>query len=304
MKNLKKFGQFGSDSKVVFEKISNSFLNESVISDFFNLVKRAFGDQKSKLDSLASSYEDEEMEYASEWNKIVSDIDELQLKESEPDLSQGEKRAYARQISNKEKLLKALENKREKEIIFLDKKAKNIVDSDPKIASYWDVKKANIEAKIARRLLDYGKKISSKTYTQGLKARYENAAREAKNAERTFKNYFSGDADKGKKEEKVKEEMVKIQELIDMRLTDFPDAIRKMSRESVRETVRELKKARNEALASSDTERDVVYQKSQKIADTTKRKEYQDKEYREITQKYRDHISDLRSKITLAQRYD
>jgi hypothetical protein len=290
MKNMKTFSEFG--------------LNESVISDLFNAVRRAFGDQKSKLDSLASSYEEEEVEYATEWNKIVSDIDELQLKETEAGLSQGEKRAYARQISNKEKLLKALENKRDKEISYLDKKANSIVEGDPKIASYWEVKKAKIEAKIAKKLLDYGKKITSKSYTQGLKSRYENAARDAKSAERSFKNYFDADSAPVKGEEKVKEENVKIQELIDMRLTDFPEAMRKMSKGSIREIVRELKKTRNETLAASDTERDKIYQKAQKLSDAAKRKEFQDSEYRKITQNYRDVISDLRSKITIAQRYD
>jgi hypothetical protein len=294
MKNLESFFQWGQKSN----------LNESVISDLFNLVRRAFGDQKSKLDSLASSYNEEEMEYATEWNKIVSDIDELQLKEAEPDLTQGEKRAYSRQISNKEKLLKTLENKRDKEITFLNKKADSIIGGDSKIASYWDVKKANIESKIAKKLLEYGKKITSKSYTQGLKVRYENAAREAKNAERTFKNYFDVDTQSGKKEEKVKEENVKIQELVDMRLSDFPDSIRKMSKESIREIIRGLKKIRNETLVASDTERDKVFQQSQKISDSEKRKESQEKGYREITQKYRDRISDLRSKITIAQRYD
>ena len=290
MKNMKSFSEFA--------------LNESVISDLFNVVRRTFGDQKSKLDSLASSYEEEEMDYATEWNKIVSDIDELQLKETEAGLSQGEKRAYARQISNKEKLLKALENKRDKEISYLDKKANSVVEGDPKIASYWDVKKAKIEAKIAKKLLDYGKKITSKSYTQGLKSRYENAARDAKSAERSFKNYFDADSAPVKGEEKVKEENVKIQEIIDMRLTDFPEAMRKMSKEKIRGIVRELKNTRNETLAASDTERDKIYQKAQKISDADKRKEFLDSEYRKITQKYRDVISDLRSKITIAQRYD
>jgi len=290
MKNMKSFSEFA--------------LNESVISDLFNAVRRTFGDQKSKLDSLASSYEEEEMDYATEWNKIVSDIDELQLKETEAGLSQGEKRAYARQISNKEKLLKALENKRDKEISYLDKKANSVVEGDPKIASYWDVKKAKIEAKIAKKLLDYGKKITSKSYTQGLKSRYENAARDAKSAERSFKNYFDADSAPVKGEEKVKEENVKIQEIIDMRLTDFPEAMRKMSKEKIRGIVRELKNTRNETLAASDTERDKIYQKAQKISDADKRKEFLDSEYRKITQKYRDVISDLRSKITIAQRYD
>jgi hypothetical protein len=290
MKNMKSFHEFA--------------LNESVISDLFNAVRRTFGDQKSKLDSLASSYEEEEMDYATEWNKIVSDIDELQLKETEAGLSQGEKRAYARQISNKEKLLKALENKRDKEISYLDKKANSVVEGDPKIASYWDVKKAKIEAKIAKKLLDYGKKITSKSYTQGLKSRYENAARDAKSAERSFKNYFDADSAPVKGEEKVKEENVKIQEIIDMRLTDFPEAMRKMSKEKIRGIVRELKNTRNETLAASDTERDKIYQKAQKISDADKRKEFLDSEYRKITQKYRDVISDLRSKITIAQRYD
>jgi hypothetical protein len=290
MKNMKSFSEFA--------------LNESVISDLFNAVRRTFGDQKSKLDSLASSYEEEEMDYATEWNKIVSDIDELQLKETEAGLSQGEKRAYARQISNKEKLLKALENKRDKEISYLDKKANSVVEGDPKIASYWDVKKAKIEAKIAKKLLDYGKKITSKSYTQGLKSRYENAARDAKSAERSFKNYFDADSATVKGEEKVKEENVKIQEIIDMRLTDFPEAMRKMSKEKIRGIVRELKNTRNETLAASDTERDKIYQKAQKISDADKRKEFLDSEYRKITQKYRDVISDLRSKITIAQRYD
>jgi hypothetical protein len=290
MKNMKSFSEFA--------------LNESVISDLFNAVRRTFGDQKSKLDSLASSYEEEEMDYATEWNKIVSDIDELQLKETEAGLSQGEKRAYARQISNKEKLLKALENKRDKEISYLDKKANSVVEGDPKIASYWDVKKAKIEAKIAKKLLDYGKKITSKSYTQGLKSRYENAARDAKSAERSFKNYFDADSAPVKGEEKVKEENVKIQEIIDMRLTDFPEAMRKMSKEKIRAIVRELRNTRNETLAASDTERDKIYQKAQKISDADKRKEFLDSEYRKITQKYRDVISDLRSKITIAQRYD
>jgi hypothetical protein len=289
MKNVKTFSEFS--------------LNESVISDLFNLVRRAFGDQKSVLDSLASSYEEEEMEYASEWNKIVSDIDELQLKDSEPDLTPGQKRAYARQISNKEKLLKALDNKKDKEIDFLNKKAEKAIGGDPKIASYWNVKKAKIEAKIAKKLLDLSRRLASNTYAQTLKSRYENAAREAINSERTFKNYFAGDS-ADKKEKTVKEEEVKIKELLDMKLSDFPEAVRKMSKTYLREVIRELKRARNEALASSDLEREKMSQKAQKMTDSEKRKEFQEKETKEINRKYRDQISDLRSKITIAQRYD
>jgi|688.fasta_scaffold363518_2 hypothetical protein len=281
-------------------------LNESVLSDLYNSVKRLFGGQKSKLDSLASEYEEEEMSYAKEWNDIVTDIDELQLKETEPDLTPGEKRAYTRQISNKEKLLKTLEVKRDREINFINKKAQEIAGSDPKISAYWEVKKAGIESKIAKKLFDYGKKVSSKTYTQGLKSRYENAARNARSAERTFKNYFSQIDTDGKKssEKTVKEEDIKTRELIDMRLSDFPDAIKKFPQSKIREILRDLKKERNETLLASDLERDEIYKKSQKISDNKKAKEFTEEEFRKITKKYRDKISDLRSKITIAQRYD
>ena len=292
MKNLINFQEFN--------------LNESVLSDLYNSVRRLFGGQKSKLDSIASEYEEEELSYAKEWNQIVTEIDELQLKETEPDLTQGEKRAYARQISNKERLLKTLDLKREKELNYLDKKAESIFSGDSKLSSYWGLKKAMIEAKIAKKLLDYGKKISSKTFTQMLKSKYENAARDARNAERTFKNYFSQESvsAKDKKETKIKEEDVKIQELVDMSLNDFPNAIRKMPQPQVRKIISDLKKMRNETLLASDLERDEVFQKSQKIADKQKSKEYRESEFKEITKKYRDKISDLRSKITIAQRYD
>jgi hypothetical protein len=261
-------------------------LNESVLSDLYNSVKRLFGGQKSKLDSLASEYEEEEMSYAKEWNDIVTDIDELQLKETEPDLTPGEKR--------------------DREINFINKKAQEIAGSDPKISAYWEVKKAGIESKIAKKLFDYGKKVSSKTYTQGLKSRYENAARNARSAERTFKNYFSQIDTDGKKssEKTVKEEDIKTRELIDMRLSDFPDAIKKFPQSKIREILRDLKKERNETLLASDLERDEIYKKSQKISDNKKAKEFTEEEFRKITKKYRDKISDLRSKITIAQRYD
>ncbi len=174
------------------------------------------------------------------------------------------------------------------------------------ISAYWEVKKAGIESKIAKKLFDYGKKVSSKTYTQGLKSRYENAARNARSAERTFKNYFSQIDTDGKKssEKTVKEEDIKTRELIDMRLSDFPDAIKKFPQSKIREILRDLKKERNETLLASDLERDEIYKKSQKISDNKKAKEFTEEEFRKITKKYRDKISDLRSKITIAQRYD
>jgi CII-binding regulator of phage lambda lysogenization HflD len=89
-----------------------------------------------------------------------------------------------------------------------------------------------------------------------------------------------------------------------MRLTDFPDAVKKMDKKQIRELIRLLKKERNETLAASDTERDKIFAKSEAMKDKSKAKDYKDEEFKKITAKYRDKISDLRSKITIAQRYD
>jgi hypothetical protein len=89
-----------------------------------------------------------------------------------------------------------------------------------------------------------------------------------------------------------------------MRLSDFPEAIKKFPQSKIREILRDLKKERNETLLASDLERDEIYKKSQKISDNKKAKEFTEEEFRKITKKYRDKISDLRSKITIAQRYD
>ena len=299
MKNILNFTDFNINE--------SESVNENAISNLFNVVKRIFGDQKSKLDSILSEYENEEIEYANDWNKIVTDIDELQLKETEKDITPGTQRAYSRQISNKENLLKTLDNKRVKTLNYLEKKAEKIIGNDDKLGGYWGLKKSQLDAKIAKKLLDFGKRISGETYTAILKSKYEAAAKAERSAQSTFKNYFKAEdykPEKGKSATEMTSEEIKYSDLIGMRLTDFPDAVKKMDKKQIRELIRLLKKERNETLAASDTERDKIFAKSEAMKDKSKAKDYKDEEFKKITAKYRDKISDLRSKITIAQRYD
>lgn len=292
----------------------NSLNEAKSMKDILNWFGSFFGGSLSKIDSYLEDIVQIEEDYIKEWDKVVTEIDSLEVQKAQISNDPAESRKLDRMIERNERLLNSMLSKKNSSVMELEEKVKKIVDKDSKLVSYWNLKKTEAEKEIAERLYDVAKKLTNPDLGEELYDKYKQAALIAKQKDEDFRKKY-GDmklassplvsSSTTKKSPKYygpsKLSKDYLNKIMSYSGSEFEKYAEELSKEDARDLIRELTRIKNEMCALRDLD-------LEKFEDEAKRKGMSEaqmkKEIRDLRNYHTNKIGDLRTKITLARRYD
>ena len=292
----------------------NSLNEGKSMKDILNWFGSFFGGSLSKIDSYLEDIVQIEEDYTKEWDKVVTEIDSLQVQKAQISNDPAESRKLDRMIERNERLLNSMLSKKNSSVMELEEKVKKIVDKDSKLVSYWNLKKTEAEKEIAERLYDVAKKLTDPDLGEELYDKYKQAALIAKQKDEDFRKKY-GDmklpssslvsSSTTKKSPKYygqsKLSKDSLNKIMSYSGSEFEKYAEELSKEDAKDLIRELTRVKNEMCALRDLD-------LEKFEDEAKRKGMSEaqmrKEIRDLRNYHTNKIGDLRTKITLARRYD
>lgn len=283
----------------------NSFVNEGKTTDkIFNWLSSNFGGSIAKIDGLLSDVLQIENDYMKEWNDIQTEIDSLQIQRSQIKSDPAEAKKLERMIENNNKLLTALGRKRKSAVDKLNSKVEEVTKGKPRLVSYWNLKKSELEADIAEDLYNLAKKLTDKSIGDELYDKYKEAALNAKNKDQAFRDSF-GKLDladviknRGDSLSISSDSDFSLDKILSMSTSEFTKYSQDMTRPEVKRLINFLTKERNEMYVELDQDKEKI-----ESSTTTLDKKEKAEKLRDLRETRMPIIRDLRSKITIARRY-
>lgn len=286
----------------------NPNINEEFgVNKIYNWLSSNFGGTVSKIDSLLSDAVRVENDYLKEWNQIQTDIDALQLKKAQVKNDPAEAKKLERMVENNQRLLNALSKKRRTSIDKINSKVEDLIKDKPRLISYWNLKKTELEAEIAEDLYNLAKKFTDETIADELYDKYKDAVIQAKKKDQNFREIFGKldfsqpIRDFGKEDElDFKEDIIfSTDKILSMSISDFTKYAEKLSKAQVKKLVIFLISRRNDLYVDLD-------KSTEKIEASTElyNKREISQNVKELRETMMPKIRDLRTKITIARRYD
>jgi len=278
-------------------------LNEaSVLDSIKNWLSGNFGGSVEKIDSLIAQMKKSETGYIQEWEDIVSEIDQLEIK-LQSDIDAATEKATNRMIERKKQLLSTIKNKKAVEIENALKKADSIIKSNKRLREYWEKEKAQADVDIAKRMYDIAKSLGDDTMTSDLYNRYKKFQDKSTKLQSSLskkygKKFAEGDFKSDAKE--TGDDRLKV--IAKKPLGDFNSDVKGMDPKDAKELFKICTEERNKLYVDMDLE-------IAKIEEEMKSKNDRDFEIegerriKKIKEKYLEKIREYRSKITLAKRY-
>ena len=294
-----------------FKQWEQNVLNEAnSLSNIVDWLTTNFGGSISKIDSLLGQINSIETQYAKDWNEIQTDIDSLEIQKAQTKSDPAESKKLERMIDRNQKLLSALSKKRRADIEKIDTKVEKVTDGKPRLISYWNLKKAELEADITEKLYKIAKQLTDESVADELYDKYKKAALDAKKKDDQFREKFgklelakSSSIDKmsDKDETIITGSNFSMDPIFAMNAPQFTKFVQGLEKNQVSSLIKSLQKERNERYATLDTERD-------RLEDQAKKKGLSKDSISSDLKDFRDtlmgQIRDLRTKITIARRYD
>jgi len=290
-------------------------LNEAnALEKIFGWFGSIFGGTVSKIDSYLEDIIDLEEVYAKEWDNIVTEIDSLEVQKAQISNDPAESRKLDRMIDRNEKLLQSALRKKNSSINDIQDKVIKLTEKDPKLVSYWNLKKTQAEKDVAERLYDISKKLTNTDLGEELYDKYKQAALSAKQKDEDFRKKY-GDmklppSENFKSSTSMKSPKIygpsnisksTFTKILGYSGIEFEKYASNLSSGEAKELIRELTRVKNEmcALRDLDIERFENDAKRKGMSDIQIRKEIKD-----IKDYHTNKIGDVRTKITIARRYD
>lgn len=166
-------------------------LNEAnALEKIFGWFGSIFGGTVSKIDSYLEDIIQLEEDYAKEWDKIMTDLDELEVQKAQISNDPAESRKLDRMIDRNEKLLQSALRKKNSSISDIEDKVRKLTEKDSKLVSYWNLKKTKAEKDVAERLYDISKKLTNPDLGEELYDKYKKAALAAKEKDEDFRQKY------------------------------------------------------------------------------------------------------------------
>jgi len=166
-------------------------LNEAnALEKIFGWFGSIFGGTVSKIDSYLEDIIQLEEDYAKEWDKIITDIDELEVQKVQISNDPAESRKLDRMIDRNQKLLQSALRKKNSSISDIEDKVRKLTEKDSKLVSYWNMKKTQAEKDVAERLYDISKKLTNPDLGEELYDKYKKAALAAKEKDDDFRRKY------------------------------------------------------------------------------------------------------------------
>jgi hypothetical protein len=283
----------------------NSFVNEGKTTDkIFNWLSSNFGGSIAKIDGLLSDVLKIENDYMKEWNDIQTEIDSLQIQRSQIKSDPAEAKKLERMIENNNKLLTALARKRKSAVDKINSEVEEVTKGKPRLVSYWNLKKSELEAEVAEDLYNLAKKLTDKSVGEELYDKYKEAALNAKNKDQAFRDSFGklelADMFKTKSDltSGSSEGGFSLDKILSMSTSEFTKYAQDMSRVEVKKLINFLTKERNEMYVKLDQDKEKI-----ESSKTSLDKKEKTEKIRDLRETRMPLIRDLRSKITIARRY-
>lgn len=288
-----------------FKNISES---DSSLDKIMNWLGSNFGGAIAKIDGLLGQIISIETQYTKDWNEIQTDIDALEIQKAQTKSDPAESKKLERMIDRNEKLLSALQKKRMADVTKIDVKVEKVTDGKVRLISYWNLKKAELEADITEKLYKMAKQYTDESVADDLYSKYRKAALDAKTKDDKFREKF-GKLDLAKSSTIGKTDDGRImvgssfsmEPIFAMNAPQFTKFIQGQEKSQVSFLIKSLQKERNERYATLDTERDRLEAEAKKKGLSKTSVSLDLKSLRETLM---EQIRDLRTKITIARRYE
>lgn len=277
------------------------------LDKIINWLSSNFGGSISKIDALLSDINSIETKYSKEWNDIQTDIDALEVKKAQTKSDPAEAKKLERMIDRNQKLLTALGKKRKADIDKIDSKVEKLTKGKQRLISYWNLKKAELEADLAEKLYKMAKDLTDESIADDLYDKYKKAALDAKEKDEKFREKF-GKLDLAKpstlksdtENRVIANANFSMDPIFSMNAPQFTKFVQDLEKSQVGALIKAMQSERNERYATLDTERDRLEAQAKKkglSADSVK------KDMSDLRETLMRQIRDLRTKITIARRY-
>lgn len=294
--------------------LHNSLNEGKSMKDILNWFGNFFGGSVNKIDSYLEDIVQIEEDYIKDWDKIATEIDALQVQKAQITNDPAESRKLDRMIDRNEKLLQSMLTKKNSSVFDIEEKVRKIVEKDSKLISYWNLKKSGAEKEIAERLYDVAKKLTNPDLGEELYDKYKQAALIAKEKDEDFRKKYgemklpSSEFVKSSSSVKMpknygpsKISKSTLNKILGYSGTEFEKYAKELGKENTKDLIRELIRVKNEMCAL----RDLDVERLEAEADKTGMSDAQLKrEIRDLKAMHTDKIGDVRTKITIARRYD
>jgi len=278
-------------------------LNEaSVLTSIKNWLSGNFGGAVEKLDSLILAIKKAETGYIQEWEDVVSEIDQLEIK-LQGDVDAAQEKSTLRMIERKKQILSAIKKKKEKELENIFRKVELITKGNNRLSDYWGKEKAQADADIAKRMYDIAKSLGDDEMASDLYDKYKKFLDKSTRLESVLSKKYKGKLGKlSDKEEELEKSETSLSKLSKKPLGEFSDSVKDLDPKEARELMKICTEERNRLYVDMDLEVSRIEEEIKKKKDRDFEIEAE-RNIKKIKEKYLGKIREFRSKITLAKRY-
>jgi hypothetical protein len=278
-------------------------LNEaSVLTSIKNWLSGNFGGAVEKLDSLILAIKKAETGYIQEWEDVVSEIDQLEIK-LQGDVDAAQEKSTLRMVERKKQILSAIKKKKEKELENIFRKVEVITKGNSRLSDYWGKEKAQADADIAKRMYDIAKSLGDDEMASDLYDKYKKFLDKSTRLESVLSKKYKGKLGKlSDKEEELEKSETSLSKLSKKPLGEFSDSVKDLDPKEAKELMKICTEERNRLYVDMDLEVSRIEEEIKKKKDRDFEIEAE-RNIKKIKEKYLEKIREFRSKITLAKRY-
>lgn len=284
-------------------------LNEANVFDKIKSWFSAnFGGALSKIEDLLSEYRSAETEYVDEWERIIEEIDKLELQKSQTKSDPAELKKIERYIQRNRQVLEDTKKAHAKKIEHLMLKVKKAISDSRKLQGYWELNKTKIDAEVADDMLKRSKQLANTELSGSLYSKYKEAVIKARERDQEFREKYGDLMDKQKKTPQYSTSNKTTKSgfsdaafdlYVTMSLSEFSDEISELDNKERKELTSFLINHRNDLYVRMETEKESANDAFE-LGEFTR--EDLGKKMKEIREKYMGPIRDLRSKITVSRK--
>lgn len=260
-------------------------IDESLGENVHNWLSKNFGGKISEIEGILSDIVRAEKEYSKEWEKLELENESMSTQIKSGNLEDKDENEFKKKIKDNSNLISVSLRRKIQKVRVLDAKADKLVQGNPRLSKYWDLKRAEADLEIIENLYKISKNLSDKGIQETLYDKYKKA--------------YSNLKDRKEKTEKVEKEIdteedetyddSELEALISMSNSKFRAEIEEYSPKEIKSLKRDLINQKNSYMNDL---RGVKRRKEKESSSAST-----SKERKEITSKFNPKISALGERI-------
>lgn len=260
-------------------------IDESLGENIHNWLSKNFGGKISEIDGILSDIVRAEKEYSKEWEKLELENESMSSQIKSGDLEDKDEKDFRKKIKDNSNLISVSLRRKIQKVRVLDSKADKIVQGNPRLSKYYELKKAEADLEIIENLYKISKNLSDKGIQDDLYGKYKKA--------------YSNLKDREEKTEKIEKEIdteedstyddSELESLISMSNSKFRNEIEEYSAKEIKSLKRDLINQKNSYMNDL---RGIKRRKEKESSSAST-----SKDRKEITSKFNPKISALGERI-------